>query len=411
MQNTPATEQTPLLSPLSVDERISQENHAIYLTSHPDGMQHTSRRAIIIVSVCTIVLLFGSVGFALQRRHSESATTTSSTKLSSIDDGSVASATNNNEGSQSKPALTDTEAQSSDAHPSSTGNPQSPQPSSSVGSSSPSSGSLQPIPRQATSPTPTNPQPTPTPTTPTPTTATPIDPSINVATYNIRATDLTKWDSTRANAILGYIKTVDIAGLQEGRSDSIPWLTTRLSSVGYRRTVNQWARNSFWKTNLFTFIKEGEKQLDSEKDLVWVKLRHTSSGKVFYFADVHLDVSSSTNRTAELKTALAYMATYMKDAPIIFVGDMNSERNSSQDKQIRAAGFQNSYDVASTKIHITYKTTLSGFTGGTTGTITTNSSRQIDHVYIKGNLAVSRIEIVAQKGSDHLPVEVDIVLK
>lgn len=406
MQNTPATEQTPLLSPLSVDERISQENHAIYLTSHPDGMQHTSRRAIIIVSVCTIVLLFGSVGFALQRPHSESATTTSSTKLSSVDDGSVASATNNNEGPQSKPALTDTEAQSSDAHPSSTGNPQSPQPSSSVGSSSPSSGSLQPIPRQATSPTPTNPQPTPTPTTPTP-----ISPSINVATYNIRATELTKWDSTRANAILGYIKTVDIAGLQEGRSDSIPWLTTRLSSVGYRRTVNQWARNSFWKTNLFTFIKEGEKQLDSEKDLVWVKLRHTSSGKVFYFADVHLDVSSSTNRTAELKTALAYMATYMKDAPIIFVGDMNSERNSSQDKQIRAAGFQNSYDVASTKIHITYKTTLSGFTGGTTGTITTNSSHQIDHVYIKGNLAVSRIEIVAQKGSDHLPVEADIVLK
>lgn len=144
---------------------------------------------------------------------------------------------------------------------------------------------------------------------------------------------------------------------------------------------------------------------------MWVKLKHTNSGKTFYFADVHLDVSSSINRTAELKTALAYMATYMKDAPIIFVGDMNSERNSSQDKQIRAAGFQNSYDVAATKIHTTYKTTLSGFTGGTTGTITTNSSHQIDHIYIKGNLAISRIEIVAQKGSDHLPVEADIVLK
>ncbi len=45
---------------------------------------------------------------------------------------------------------------------------------------------------------------------------------VTAATYNIRATEMTFWDSTRANAILNYIKTVDIVGIQEGRSDSVP---------------------------------------------------------------------------------------------------------------------------------------------------------------------------------------------
>lgn len=234
---------------------------------------------------------------------------------------------------------------------------------------------------------------------------------ITAATYNIRASDLTSWDSTRANAILSYIKTVDIVGVQEGRSDSIPWLTTRLKTAGYARTSNEWARNVFWRTKNFTIVKQGQKQLDRGKDLVWVKLKERTSGKSFYFADVHLDVDSSANRTAELQTALKYMSGLMTDAPIVFVGDMNSERGSSQDKQIQRAGYLNAYDVATSKIHINYKTTLSGFKGGTSGTIDTSSTHQVDHIYIKGNLSVSRIEIVSHKGSDHLPVEADILLK
>jgi len=146
------------------------------------------------------------------------------------------------------------------------------------------------------------------------------------------------------------------------------------------------------------------------KDLVWVKLKEKKSSKQFYFATTHLTVSNSPARTAELRTALGYMNANMTDAPVIFAGDMNSEIGSSQDKQIRNAGFRNAYSIARTKKNTTYKTVLSGFTGGITGKIDTTSDHQIDHIYIKGSLIVQRIEIKNQRGSDHLPVEAAITI-
>lgn len=230
-----------------------------------------------------------------------------------------------------------------------------------------------------------------------------------VATYNIRATELTSWDSTRANAIYKYLTSVNISGIQEGRERSINWLTPKMKSAGYSRTNNQWARQVFWNNTQFTLVKQGEKQLGNPvKDLVWVKLKEKQSGKQFYFATTHLSVSSSSERTAELRIALSYMNSIMTDAPIIFVGDMNSAIGSSQDKQIKGAGFQDSYAVARTKKNVTYRTTLQGFTGGITGKIDMDSNHQIDHIYIKGNLVVQRVEIKNQRGSDHLPVEAAI---
>lgn len=230
-----------------------------------------------------------------------------------------------------------------------------------------------------------------------------------IATYNIRATELTAWDSTRANAIFSYLKSVDISGIQEGRERSINWLTPKMKSAGYSRTNNQWARQVFWNNTQFTLVKQGEKQLGNPvKDLVWVKLKEKQSGKQFYFATIHLGVSSSSERTAELRIALSYMNSIMTDAPIIFVGDMNSAIGSSQDKQIKGAGFQDSYAVARTKKNVTYRTTLQGFTGGITGKIDMDSNHQIDHIYIKGNLVVQRMEIKNQRGSDHLSVEAAI---
>ena len=171
---------------------------------------------------------------------------------------------------------------------------------------------------------------------------------------------------------------------------------------------NQWARQVFWNTTMFTLVKQGEKELSAGKEIVWVKLKENKSGKQFYFATTHLKVNCPSCRTAELRTGLGYMNSTMTDAPIIFVGDMNSEIGSSQDKQIQSAGFKNSYLIARTKKNITYRTTVPGFTGGLTGKIDTNSDHQIDHIYIKGNLVVQRIEVKNQRGSDHLPVEAAI---
>lgn len=246
---------------------------------------------------------------------------------------------------------------------------------------------------------------------------TPIDPSkvaatFDLASYNILGSNVSSWNGAgaRSSAILGFLKTVDVAGIQEGREESIEWLTPRMESAGYDITSNKWARNVFWKTSKFTKLKESEIQVGPGKDLVWVKLREKTSSKVFYVADIHLDVTSSSNRLTELRKALPYMKSSMSDAPIIFVGDMNSERGSAQDKLIKSYGFKDAYDIATTKKNMTYRTTLKNYNGGTSGTIDTTSNHQIDHIYVNGSTLVSYVEIKAQKGSDHLPVKATIVL-
>ncbi len=232
---------------------------------------------------------------------------------------------------------------------------------------------------------------------------------INVATYNIRASNLTSWDNVRATSIFSYMKTVDVVGIQEGRPDSVDWLTSRMKNVGYARTTTDgYARQIFYSVKKFTFIKEGAVSISSDKRLVWVKLKDKTSGTQFYVANVHLKFGSSPSRISELKKALPYMTTTLKDAPIIFLGDMNSTRADPEYKLTTSYGFKDMYDVALSKSNLTYRTSLTNFKGGTTGTLHNNSKHQIDHIYIKGNLAPKSIAVVLHRGSDHLPVQAKI---
>lgn len=406
------------LTQLSIDERIAQENAAQFRYNHPEavhGLRRLSRKnQLILAGLLVAAVATSGTILAIQGNRqaqeviqgeeialSDRSSTTSSSITRPLTNSGQEAAGSTTPGQSSLPTEAASNTNTATTSPSSTA-------SSQAGTSTD-----EPLPLQATG---TTPEPNPgTSTAPIKSTPEPmpssIVPTINVATYNIRATELTPWDSTRANAILGYIKSVEVTGLQEGRETSINWLTPRLDSAGYQRTTNKWARQVVWNRSLFTVIKQGDKALPNDKDLVWAKLRHNASGKIFYFATVHNTVHDSPKRVQELKVALPYMTTYFKDAPIIFVGDMNAERKSAEDKLILSYSFKNSYDIATQKINLTWRSTLSGFTGKLTGTIDKTSTHQIDHIYVRGNLAVSRIEIVNQRGSDHLPVEADIRLK
>lgn len=288
--------------------------------------------------------------------------------------------------------------------------------------------------------------------------------NFTVATYNIRATRLSKsaWDDNRANAILGYIKTVDVIGLQETQRETVNhgtkhkavsvanrsenWLTNKLATVGYSRSTptvsprygdknydNGEDRVIFWNNHKFTLVKqgqssvaddtikndeivsEGNESLSKHRNLVWVKLREITTGKVFYFMTTHLTWGGSTVsykavRGEQITQILDYVNTHMTDAPVIFVGDMNSRSGSKEDKMIRGGGFSDSYRIAATKQNTKYSTAIANFKGGLTGDVNTNAGHHIDHIYVKNGVVVNRIEIVDQKGSDHLPVEADVSL-
>lgn len=233
---------------------------------------------------------------------------------------------------------------------------------------------------------------------------------ITVATYNIRSTDLTSWDSVRANSILNYMKTVDIVGIQEGRNTSNSWLMPRMKKAGYSWSTAGKAANArkiYFSAKKFTLAKQGSKTINDKKDVVWVKLKEKTSGTQFYVANVHLDVASTSARLSNLKTALPYIKNTLNDAPVIFIGDMNAKRGSTEDKMIQSYGFKDSYDIATTKTNLQYRTTIPNFTGGTSGTIQVKQ-HQIDHIYLKGNLAAKSIAVILHKGSDHLPVQATI---
>lgn len=269
--------------------------------------------------------------------------------------------------------------------------------------------------------------------------------SFTVATYNIRAARLSKssWDDARANAILGFIKTVDIVGLQETQrllvnvktkdqiktSDgSEAWLTDNLQVAGYSRTTptvsprygaakadNGEDRVIFWRNNKFTLVRQDNERLDDHRNLPWVRLKENASGKEFYFVDTHLTYGGSTNkysstRGKQIKQILAFVKTNMSDAPVIFVGDMNSRSGSKEDKLIQNGGFKDAYKIAGTKVNMKYTTTLASFAGGQTGVIDKKRGNHIDHIYVKNGVSIAAIKIVEQKGSDHLPVEAGVAL-
>lgn len=253
-----------------------------------------------------------------------------------------------------------------------------------------------------------------------PTTAATSGPKMpfTVATYNIRITSLNSWDSARANAILKYIESTDVVGLQEVKKDSGDWLTSRLKPAGYSRTTRtdrSEDRVIFWRDSTFSLVAQGNKSLSHDRNLVWVRLKKTSSGKEFYFLTTHLRLGNGTSsysslRGIEINEILQYIASNITTAPVVFVGDMNSRPGSREDKMIQSGGFKDAYDIAETKINLSYATSVSNFSGGLSGTINTNGKSRIDHIYVKSGVSVNRVEIVKQKGSDHLPVEADVSL-
>ncbi len=237
-----------------------------------------------------------------------------------------------------------------------------------------------------------------------------------VATYNIRITSLNSWDSARANAILKYIESTDVIGLQEVKKDSGDWLTSGLKTAGYSRTTRT-DRNEdrviFWRDSTFSLVAQGNKSLSHDRNLAWVRLKKTSSGKEFYFLTTHLRLGNGTSsysslRGVEINEILQYIASNLTTAPVILVGDMNSRPGSQEDKMIQSGGFKDAYDIGETKINLSYGTSVSNFSGGLSGTINTNGKSRIDHIYVKSGVSVNRVEIMKQKGSDHLPVEADV---
>lgn len=239
--------------------------------------------------------------------------------------------------------------------------------------------------------------------------------SFKVATYNIRATELDSWNkSSRGDKILSYLKTVDIAAIQEVRDDSRAELKRGLGAAGFSKSKDNVAVDIFWKSSKFSVTDQGNvlalnhekcgSENNSTKRITWVKLKETASGSEFYVMTTHLDVNTNACRVKQVNKALDLVRDTMKNAPIIFLGDMNAKTGSSADDLITGAGFSDAFSLATNKVNIDSSSTVAGINGDR------RNGDPIDHIYLQNGVSVSRVEIKDQKGSDHLPVEAIVSL-
>lgn len=235
-----------------------------------------------------------------------------------------------------------------------------------------------------------------------------------IATYHLLKTDPggASWSKgDRGSKLMSYLRSVDIAGLQEVNEPARSDLNGEMKNAGYSKTKFDDTVDIIWKNSVFTLVDQGDTLALNDakcgtasgvvKHAVWVKLKENSSGQEFYFLTTHLDVNAQSCRLKQIKKIADSVLPQLTDSiPTIFVGDMNSKTGSDEDTAIKALGFGDSYTLAGTKTNINSSSTLHGGLGGTR-----RGGQPIDHIYVKGTVSIASIEIKDQFGSDHLPVE------
>ena len=130
----------------------------------------------------------------------------------------------------------------------------------------------------------------------------------------------------------------------------------------------------------------------------WTLFNEKSTGKQFYFYNLHLDHESQTSREKSSQLLLKYIEG--KTLPAIITGDFNAGEDNQAIKILLKAGFEDSFR----KIHPDVKeaSTYHAFKGGTKGD-------KIDYILCTKDFKVSGAEInrTNRNGrypSDHFPI-------
>ena len=129
----------------------------------------------------------------------------------------------------------------------------------------------------------------------------------------------------------------------------------------------------------------------------WVLLKEISTGKSFYYYNLHIDHESQNSRE---KSAGLLLKRIDGKKNVIITGDFNAGENNRAVKEIIEGGFEDSFRV----LHPNEKdvNTYHAFKGTLTGD-------KIDYIFIRGTFKVNKAEIIrynkeGKYPSDHFPV-------
>ncbi|HCO68526.1 MAG TPA: endonuclease [Dysgonomonas sp.] len=260
--------------------------------------------------------------------------------------------------------------------------------------------------------------------------------TINIASYNIRndnRDDVAAGNGWKSR--LPYVCNLityhdfDIFGTQEGFYHQLEDIKRELPAYDYigvgrddGKTEGEYSA-VFFKKDRFELLRSGNFWLSETPDkpelgwdaaciriCTWGEFKDISSGKIFYFFNLHADHVGVEARKESSKLVVSKMKEIAKgNSPVILTGDFNvSQTDESYFTYTKSGLLSDSYDKAPVKYE--NNGTFNNFN------IEMRTNERIDHIFFAGNLNILKYGILTDiywdgKGkaripSDHYPVVV-----
>lgn len=258
--------------------------------------------------------------------------------------------------------------------------------------------------------------------------------TMRVASYNIRnenTYDTGNLWNDRVDHVAALIKfhEFDIFGVQEALEHQLETLQAALPGYAYygigRDDGKQAGEHEsiFYKTAKFDLLDKGDFWLSATPDVPskswdapccnricsWVKLKARSSGKTFYVFNAHYDYEKDYARNQSSLLMLKKIAAIAGNSPVIMVGDINGDNNSSWYKSLEASDkLEDSYVLA--KDPYMPRGSFNEFGKYEDGEL-------IDHIFCSKDFKVGKWGVLSDTygklkfPSDHCPVMTVLTLK
>jgi endonuclease/exonuclease/phosphatase family metal-dependent hydrolase len=257
--------------------------------------------------------------------------------------------------------------------------------------------------------------------------------TMHIATFNIRydnprdSGNLWKDRKDPVTALIRY-HNFDVVGVQEALKNQLDDMQAGLKGYVYHGVGRDDGKAAgehsaiFYKNSKYTMGASGDFWLSTTPEKVgpgwdaklnricsWVKLTDKKSGKEFFVFNAHYDHQGVQARVESSKLILEKIKSIAGDKPVVFMGDLNGNRESEWYRHIASSGIlKDSHGLAK----LVYQP------NGSFSSFRADGIRNdvIDHVFVSSHFKASKWAVLTDTyfgkfPSDHFPVAVQLSIQ